>query len=104
MFMVFVAFAMPCPWWRTFIFTMAMGHLVIACGHMAEGTWHMLHCEKCPGSMVGWRQEPRSFMEEIILPVVEEIVMGHSWGMEDLRPWDHDELGWSVNCNRWRWW
>jgi hypothetical protein len=40
-------------------------------------------------------------MEEIILPVVEEIVMGYSRSMEDLRPWNHDELGWSMNCDRW---
>jgi hypothetical protein len=32
-------------------------------------------------------------MEDIIFPVVKEIVMGHSRGIEDLRPWDHDELG-----------
>jgi len=55
--------------------------------------------------MVGWRQEPRSFMEDIIFPAVEEIVVGHIRGIEDLRPWDHDELGWGGNHHRWgrRW-
>jgi hypothetical protein len=65
----------------------------------------VLHCEKRPGPMVGWRQKPRSFMEGILFPAVEEIVVGHVRRIEDLRPWDHDELGWGGNHDRrGRWW
>ena len=100
-FVVFVALAMARPWWRTFIFAMARGHLVVANRYVAQRMWHVLYGDKLPGPMVGWRQEPRSFVEDIIFPAVEEIVMGHSRGMEDLSPWDHDELGWGGNHDRW---
>src|SRR5262249_39752556 len=65
MFVVFVAFALTCPWWRTFVLAMTGGDLIVAERHVAEGRRHVLYCEKCPGSTMGWRQEPRSFMEEI---------------------------------------
>ena len=105
MFVVFVVFTLACPWWRTFVLAMAGGDLIVAERHVAEGRRHVLHCEKCPGPTVSWRQEPRSFMEEIIFPAVEEIVVGHVRGIGDLRPWDHDELGWGGNHYRWgrRW-
>src|SRR5262249_36233952 len=104
-FVMFVAFALARPWWRPLVLAMAWGDLVIARGHAAEGRWHVLHCDKCPGPTVGWRKEPRSFMEDIIFPAVEEIVVGHVRGIKDLRPWDHDELRWGGNHHRWgrRW-
>jgi hypothetical protein len=104
-FVVFVAFALARPWWRTFVLAMAGGDLVVARRHAAEGRRHVLHCEKCPGPTVGWRKEPRSFMEDIIFPTVEEIIVGHVWGIENLRTRDHDELGWGGNHYRWgrRW-
>ena len=44
-------------------------------------------------------------MEDIRFPAVDEVVLRHSWCIEDLRPWDHDELGWGSNHERWgrRW-
>jgi hypothetical protein len=104
MFVVFVVFTLACPWWRTFVLAMAGGDLIVAERHVAEGRRHVLHCEKCPGPTVSWRQEPRSFMAEIIFPAVEEIVVGHVRGIGDLRPWDHDELGWGGNHDRWGSW
>src|SRR5438445_2217899 len=97
-----VAFALARPRWRTFVLAMAGGNLVIARRHTAERRRHALYCDKCPGPMVGWCKEPRPFMEDIIFATIEEIVVGHSRGIEDLRPWDHDELGWGGNHDRWR--
>ena len=79
------------------VLAMAGRDLVVADRHTAEGGRHVLHGEQRPGAMVGRRHEPGTVMEDIRLPAIDEVVLRHGWRIEDLRPWDHDELGWGGN-------
>ena len=106
MLLMFVFSVVILPWMSVFLSAMPGRDLVVGDRHAEEGLRHLLDCNKRPGPTVGRSIEPYPFMEDIISPAVEKVVVRHSWGIRHCRPWDHDELGWCRDHNRgwWRWW
>jgi hypothetical protein len=104
--LMFVFSVVVLPRMTVFLSAVPGWDLVIGDRHAKEGLRHLLDRKKRPGPMVGRPIEPHPFMEDVISPTVEKIIVRHSRGIRHCRPWDHDELGWCRDYNRgwWRWW
>src|SRR5262249_11161985 len=80
--------------------------LVVDDRHAEEGLGHLLDRKKRPGPMEGRSVEPNPFMQDVISPAVEKVVVSDGRGVRQRCPWNHYELGWCRDHNRrwWRWW